>query len=149
MPFVVLTELELEIDHVRQWSEVDSDDLSSAERLLAEWTEQAWRRPVAAEERKPFLTLYQRLRDEGMGFDEALRAAFQSVLLSGPFRYLEPASESNYALASRLSFMLAGAPPDAELMELAKAGRLKDKEALRAQVDRLLNNKFIKPFIKQ
>jgi hypothetical protein len=44
----------------------------------------------------------------------------------------------DWELASRLSFFLWDATPDAELLDRAAAGRLRDADALRAQVDRLL-----------
>ena len=130
-----------------------ADNDSSAERLLALWMERAWRRPVSSSERKPFLELYKKVRRQGAGFDDALRSAFHSVLMSAPFRYLEPASASQYAVASRLSFMLTGAPPDAELRQLARARKLREANVLDAQVDRLLrdprSDAFVRPFVEQ
>ena len=93
-----------------------------------------------------------------MSFDSALRATFQSVLLSRGFRYLvSPAdadkSIAQHAIASRLSFMLWGAPPDDELRQLAAAGRLRDPAVLDQQVDRLLadarREAFVRPFVMQ
>jgi hypothetical protein len=99
---------------------------------------------------------------EGAGgagsFDAALRAAFQSVLMSAPFRYMASsahpdAAVAQHAIASRLSFMFWGAPPDAELRALAAAGKLRDPKVLDAQVDRLLadprSDAFVRPFVMQ
>ena len=105
---------------VRMWASLRITILS-AERLLALWMERAWRRPVSSGERKPFFALYRKVRQQGAGFDAALRSAFHSVLMSAPFRYLSPATESQHAIASRLSFMLTGAPPDATLRRLARS----------------------------
>ena len=63
--------------------------------------------------------------------------------MGGPFRYLASPADADpvaaqYAIASRLSFMLVGSPPDRELRELAAAGNLRDPKVLEAQVDRLL-----------
>ena len=160
-PFVALQTIEAEMDYVASWPPAEwnaqigeiADNDSSAERLLALWMERAWRRPVGGSERKPFLELYKKVRRQGAGFDDALRAAFHSVLMSAPFRYLEPASASQYAVASRLSFMLAGAPPDAELRQLAKTRKLREAKVLDAQVDRLLqdprSDAFVRPFVEQ
>ena len=68
-----------------------------------------------------------------------------SVLMSSPFRYLDSTAHedkviADHAVASRLSFMLVGAPPDAELRELAAAGKLRRPDVLKAQADRLLND---------
>lgn len=134
------------------------DDAASAKRLLALWMDRAWRRPVGEAEVVPFLKLYDKLRADGVAFDPALRAAFQSVLLSAPFRYHaspghpDPAV-AQHALAGRLSFMFWGAPPDAGLRQLAKAGTLRDPKVLDAQVDRLLadprSDAFVRPFVTQ
>ncbi len=160
VPTVVLRSLEIELDPVAPWPPAAwgagvraADDPASAARLLELWVERAWRRPSTEAERAPFLALYRERRARGEAFDPALRAAFQAVLMSGPFRYLAPASDSAHALASRLSFMLVGAPPDAELRRLAAQGRLRDSAALDAQVDRLLadprSDAFVRPFVTQ
>ena len=134
------------------------DDEASARELLRLWMERAWRRPVGEADGEPFLAFNARLRKEGMGFDDAMRATFQSVLMSGPFRYLtatddEDETLAQHAIASRLSFMLVGAPPDTELRALAAAGRLRDAKVLDAQVDRLLADPrsaaFWEPFVEQ
>jgi hypothetical protein len=78
--------------------------------------------------------------------------------MGGPFRYLALPAGANsvvaqHAIASRLSFMLVGSPPDRELRELAAAGNLRDPKVLDAQVDRLLadprSDAFFRPFVTQ
>ena len=80
------------------------------------------------------------------------------MLLSGPFRYLASPADpdpvaAQHAVASRLSFLLWGAPPDAELRRLAEEGRLRDPAVLDVQVDRLLadprSDAFVRPFVTQ
>jgi len=165
-PFVVLRQVKIEADYVAAWPPAEweagigeiSDSPEIAEKLLALWMERAWRRPVTDAEQQRFLTLYRELRAQGLGFDDALRATFQSVLMSGPFRYLASPSDADpvvaqHAIASRLSFMLWGAPPDAELRRLAAEGKLRDPGVLDAQVDRLLDDPrsegFVRPFVEQ
>lgn len=166
-PFVILHRIAIEPNVVAAWppaawkAEVGEikDEPQSARRLLDLWSERAWRRPVTDAEKAPFLKLYAKLRDEEkMSFDDALRAAFQSILLSAPFRYQASPADPNpnvaqHAMASRLSFMLVGGPPDAELKGLAAAGKLKDPAILDREVDRLLadprSQAFIRPFVMQ
>lgn len=165
-PYIVLQSIEIEPNFVAPWPpaawKVDvgevRDDLASAQKLLALWLERAWRRPATNAEREPFLKLFQEVRAAGHAFDESLRTAFQSVLMSGPFRYLaanshpDPAT-AQYAIASRLSFWLVGEPPDAELRSLAAARKLREPAVLAAQVDRLLADPrspaFVRPFVTQ
>ena len=69
-------------------------------------------------------------------------------MLSSPhFLYLrEPAGAlDDYALASRLSYFLTRTAPDAELLGLAHAGKLRAN--LRAQTERLLKDKRFERFI--
>jgi hypothetical protein len=166
VPFVVLQNIKVESNFVAAWRPHDwnegvgnaTDDLSSARRLLALWIERAWRRPVSEAEQERFIALYQQLRKKGFSFDEALKAAFHSALLSPSFRYLPSPNDEDkiigqHAIASRLSFMLWGAPPDKELRRLAADGKLREPRVLDDQVDRLLSDPrsdaFFRPFIMQ
>jgi len=71
-------------------------------------------------------------------------AAGLTAMLSSPeflFRFERPAANGKldgYARASRISFLLWNAPPDAALMQAAAAGTLDTPEGLAAQVDRLM-----------
>ena len=166
VPFVVLHSIEIEPDYLAAWPPAEwkrdageiIDDPASVKRLLGLWIERAWRRPVSAAEQERFLALYAKARTQNLSFDEALRATFQSVLLSGSFRYLASPSDvdhaaAQHAIASRLSFMLWGAPPDRELRQLADAGKLREPAVLDMQVDRLLadprSDAFVRPFVTQ
>ncbi len=166
VPFIVLQSIEIETGYVALWPPAAwqasvgeiQDNSDSAKRLLGHWIERAWRRPASATEQERFLKLYGDLRKQEMSFDDALRAAFQSVLLSSPFRYLASPTHPNpvvgqHAIASRLSFMLIGAPPDEELRKLAAANKLRDPAVLDAQVVRLLadsrSQDFVRPFVTQ
>ncbi len=165
-PFVVLHDIAIEPDGVTAWPPANwganlgeiKDDADSAKRLLALWTDRAWRRSTAEAEREPFLKLYDKLRSQGLNFDAALRGAFRSVLMGAHFRYhASPAhpdkTVAQHAIASRLSFMLWGEPPDAELRKLATAGKFREPAVLDAQVDRLLadprSDGFVRPFVVQ
>lgn len=165
-PYIVLQRFEIEPDVTVAWPPAHwqadvgqvKDDPGSAKRLLALWMGRAWRRPVQEQEQAPFLKLYENLRAKGMTFDVALRAAFQSVLISAPFRYQVSPGHSDpviaqHGLAARLSFMLLGTSPDAELSRLAVEGKLREPSVLDAQVDRLLadprSQGFFRPFVMQ
>ena len=167
VPATVIEAIEVDYHHRAAWPPsawgVDlgevRDDEPSARRLLRLWIERAWRRPAKEADAAPFLDLYRKLRADGLGFDDALRSAFQSVLMGGAFRYLASPEDKDpviaqHAIASRLSFMLLGAPPDEELRRLAAAGKLRDRKTLDAQVDRLLDDPrsdraFFAPFVTQ
>lgn len=167
IPYIVLQSIEIVPEHTMRWPPAEwkssigeiKDDPAFAKQLLSLWIDRAWRRPATEAEQTPFLTLYQTLRNEKkMSFDGALRAAFQSVLLSAPFRYQASPAHPNpivaqHAIASRLSFMLVGAPPDAQLRRLAAEGKLREPAVLDAEVDRLIadprSQAFVRPFVMQ
>ena len=166
-PFLVLKGMEVEPQYVAAWPpahwNVDlgeiKDSNQSAEKLLNLWMERAYRRPAEKSERERFISFYKELRGRGMTFDDALRNTFQSVLMSSPFRYLDSTAHkdkvvADHAVATRLSFMLVGAPPDEELRKLAESGKIRQPEVLNAQTKRLLTdarnyNSFLRPFITQ
>jgi hypothetical protein len=75
--------------------------------------------------------------DKGEPFSEAVLAGYQAFLCSGLFLYLQEPGD-DYAVAERLSHFLANTRPDAELADLAGAGRLHDKAVLRDQTERLI-----------
>lgn len=103
---------------------------------------------------------YQNARSEGETHTAALKDTLSIVLSSPMFLYLaepnpgpQPKSLSGDELATRLSYFLWGAPPDAPLQQLGHSGALLQPETLRAQTERLLNdvhtNDFLKPFLDQ
>lgn len=166
IPYVVLQRIEIDPDYKAPWPPAEwkadvgeiGDNPESAKKLLELWLHRAWRRPASKSEQERFLTFYRSLRKKGMSFEDALRATFQSVLLSAPFRYLSSPRDKELdhaqsAIASRLSFMLTGSPPDQQLRQLAKAGKLRQSEILNEQVDRLLRDPrsqaFFDPFVTQ
>lgn len=166
VPSIVLETLEIDRDHRAAWppaawrSDLGGmvDDDATARRAIRGWLERAWRRPATDAEQQRFVVLYEQLRARGLSFDDAVRTVFQAVLMGGPFRYLASPADADpvvaqHAIASRLSFMLVGAPPDRELRELAAAGKLRDPAVLDGQVDRLLADArsaaFFRPFVTQ
>jgi len=116
------------------------------ERLATE----AYRRPISNQELSGLMWFYQQGATIG-GFERGVRDALEAVL-SSPFFTLRlertpenVAPGQTYAvddmdLASRLSFFLWGTPPDAELREVARAGRLSDPNELERQARRMLQD---------
>jgi len=103
---------------------------------------QAWRRPLSADEHAAMVQLYQATDTPGTG--DGLSAVVAAMLQAPQFLYrpedtvTAPQALDGYALATRLSLMIAGAAPDASLLDAAAAGRLDTTDGLLAQADRLL-----------
>lgn len=116
---------------------------------LMEFAGRAYRRPLTAADRADLLAFYRESRERyGLDHEGAVREAVVMVLTSPKFSYridlvegeggIQPLSD--YDLASRLSYFLWSSMPDAELMEQAKAGRLRRPEVMRAQARRMLKD---------
>ncbi len=115
----------------------------------------AFRRPVTAEEIKPYLNLAERYFEENKDFWAASRYGMRAILTSPRFLYLteyasHPAGRKldSYELASRLSYFLWSSMPDKELRAAAASGRLETPSGLRAQVERMLKNPLASAFSK-
>jgi len=115
--------------------------------LARELAERAWRRPVSDAEVARSLSLTS--ADDAL--DRRLQRALVAILASPHFLYrveLHPAPDDpatvapldDWALAARLSYFLWSSMPDAELFELARAGRLADERVLAGQVRRMLRD---------
>ena len=108
----------------------------------------AYRRPLSGDEASELRSLYDHLRAEELGHDEALHLTLAKVLISPAFLYHietpgpgeKAALVSDSELASRLSYFLWSTGPDAELLSLAAAGKLQDSDTLAAQAKRMLKD---------
>ena len=119
-----------------------------AQQIVSRLAAQAYRRPVEEKEVQDLLSFYDRGAADG-GFESGVRTALEAILASPDFVFRfervpsnvkagESFKISDFSLASRLSFFLWSAPPDAELMQLARDGKLGDQRVLNQQVKRML-----------
>jgi hypothetical protein len=125
------------------------EERACAQRIAAHLAQRAFRRPVNEAEVERLLQFYDYGRSLTGGFDSGIEHLVAAVLASPDFMYraLPPAPDSQDAevyalgdleLASRLSFFLWSQPPDAELLQLANEGKLKNDKVMTAQVQRML-----------
>lgn len=121
-----------------------------AEEIIASLAEQAFRRPLDGDEVPELMRFFEEGRGEG-GFEIGIRDALWAMLASPRFIFrLESTPEharpgeiyelDDTDLASRLSFFLWAAPPDEELIRLARAGRLSNEGELERQTRRMLGD---------
>jgi hypothetical protein len=122
---------------------------ADARRLLADFLPRAFRRPVPPAEVDRYIGLVRTGLAEGDVFEVAMRTAYKAALCSPDFLYLkEPAGLlDGWALASRLSYFLWNSLPDEQLLTLAGSDALRDKDVLRAQVERMLQDKKAERFV--
>lgn len=126
-------------------------------KSVLEFAQRAFRRPLTASETTGLQELYKQLRDEGLNHDTSVRLLITRVLVSTSFLYrLErtPQGEgaspvSDWEMASRLSYFLWSAPPDAALMEAARTGSLHTPDQVAAQTERMLKDPRISRLASQ
>ena len=129
----------------------EGSDLRKAARDIARsLARDAYRRPPIDAELAVLVDVYDLGRKNELNHTAALGLMLKAVLVSPQFLFITPAGEpeskenivplDNFQLASRLSYLLWSAPPDAELAALANKGELRKPGVLRAQVGRLLQD---------
>ncbi len=132
---------------------VSENPTHDAERLIRAFLARVYRRPAAEPDVARFLALVAERRAAGLSFTEAMVAGYTAILASPRFVFLDepPGRLDDTALATRLALFLSNSAPDAHLLELAAAGRLRDAATLRREVDRLLDDpksaRFVEAFL--
>jgi hypothetical protein len=128
---------------------VSADPARDAARLLQNFLNAAYRRPVPQGELQRFLPVIEHALKTGAGFADAMIAGYTAVLCSPEFVTIDeqPGRLDDYAVASRLAFFLANSAPDAALRAAAARGELHRPDVLRAQTERLLNDPKSERFI--
>jgi hypothetical protein len=106
-----------------------------------------WRRPITDAEVARHVKLFGDTVPAAGGPEEGVRNIVKAMFLSPNFLYrtelghTSAAGEvtylTDYELASALSYMLWESPPDKTLLDLAAAGKLRDKGTLMAQARRM------------
>jgi mono/diheme cytochrome c family protein len=121
-----------------------------ADRLLRNFMQVAYRRPVREADAQRFFNLFQREFDLGSGFARSMLTAYTAVLSSPGFVFLDekPGQLDDIALATRLSLFLWNSTPDAELRAKAAKGELHQPAVLRAETERLLNDPRAARFVE-
>ncbi len=115
---------------------------------VLEFANRAYRRPLKPTEQDELSALYAKLRKQELPHDTAIRLTLARVLVSPAFLYKleKPGPDatatpvSDYELATRLSYFLWSSCPDAELLAVAAAGKLKEPDVLAAQMKRMLKD---------
>lgn len=123
-----------------------------AVRILRDFAQRAFRRPVTEQDVSPFINLTKQKLSEGRSFEQAVRVGLTAILVSPEFLFLreQPGKLDEYALANRLSYFLWSTMPDEELLRAASAEdpsqHLSNTAILRQQTDRLLADSRARSF---
>lgn len=122
----------------------------AAYRVFQPLLDRAFRRPVTDAEVQRYAGLVNRaVEDMGETYEMGISLAIQAMLVSPEFLFrLEaepPAGQverslNEFELANRLSYFLWSSMPDEELFNLARSGKLKSRETLRNQIQRMIKD---------
>ncbi len=124
-------------------------DPACARQILHSLALRGFRRPPTDAELDRLLKLVALVQSKGDSFEEGIRVALQSILVSPAFLFrieAEPPAASaahrinDFELASRLSYFLWGSMPDDQLLSLAAEKRLTNPALLEAQIRRMLRD---------
>lgn len=128
---------------------VSKQPQQDAERLLRNFIQAAYRRPVRESDVQRFLGLFKREFALGSGFARSMLTAYTGVLASPGFVFVEeqPGRLDDWALATRLSLFLWNSAPDAALRARAAKGELRKPEVLRAETERMLKDPKSRRFV--
>ncbi len=149
---------ELALSRADQWTapvfpcdiQGTADD-ACAETFIDDFGARAFRHPLSDEERTWLLAVYGDARAE-VGFADAMEVLAGTILQAPQMVYLGEFGEAiegapdhvrrltDYELASRLSYFLWDAPPDATLLAAAAEGTLSTDDGLQAAVAHLLDD---------
>jgi len=119
-----------------------------ATEILTTLGTQAYRRPVNNDDLDLLMRFFEAGRSDG-DFETGIQRSLQLLLSDPEFIYRSETAPddkgtspyyaiSDLELASRLSFFLWSSAPDAELLDLASAGKLRQGKTLHGQVTRML-----------
>ena len=139
-------------------SDAPSDEEACAREILSSLARRAYRRPADASDLDTLMLFYRSGRQGGR-FDGGIQLALERLLISPDFLFrierdpdgVEPGTPyalADLELASRLSFFLWSSIPDAELLEVAERGELRNPVVLEAQTRRLLGDPRAKALVQ-
>jgi hypothetical protein len=120
-------------------------DTSCLAAFTSAFGRRAWRRALSADEQQAMLQLYAATAVPSPA--DGVAGVVATMLQAPQFLYRPESSGEatgsghpldGYTLATRLAFMLTGAPPDETLLRAAEHGDLAGEPGLLAQTDRLL-----------
>lgn len=122
-----------------------------ASQFLNEYGRLLFSRPLTDDEKNVALAAAKEASNTLNDFYKGLQYGLMAELISPAFIYRVESSEPDpdnkganrldaYSLASRISFFLWDAPPDAELLDAAANGDLFRQDTLRLQVDRMVGS---------
>jgi hypothetical protein len=126
---------------------------AQALQQLYAFGERAFRRPLEDADREQIRKTYEKRIREKASPRKAALDTLKMILCSPSFLYFSEITDEDdpqlgpFDLATRLSYALWAAPPDAALMTAAKSGKLTQPDELKRQAQRLIDDSRSEAFI--
>jgi hypothetical protein len=120
---------------------------SCATEFIKSFGGRAYRRPLDQTETDALLVVYG-VGAKGAGYADGIELVVRAVLQSAGFLYLTELGDGSdeaaaaltpHELATSISYLITGGPPDTALLDAATAGKLTTPEGREAEVRRLLS----------
>ena len=124
-------------------------------RLLREFMERAYRRPVRTGEVKVMQARVLDAMEQNICFQDSMLIAYKAILCSPDFLFVHetPGKLAGREIATRLALYLWRSLPDNRLIKLGRSGALKKRSVLQAEAKRMLSDpradRFIDDFTNQ
>ncbi len=138
-----------------------ADDAACVRQIVTQAGLRLFRRPLLEGEIASYQKAYARARTRSLSHEDAVKEVLTALLVSAQFVYrmeLTPSAADTapldqYALATRLSYLLWSSAPDAQLLGAAQSQALTEDAQLTAAVARLLDDpksvRFVQSFAGQ
>ena len=136
------------VERAEQFKKLQKETEPVHVRAVLDFAAKAWRRPITDMEAGQLRNLYQKLREQELSHDAAVRMLLARVLVTPAFLYrgehalpgTEATIVSDKELATRLSYFLWSSLPDQSLRDAVAAGNLRQPEVLKSQMRRMLSD---------
>jgi hypothetical protein len=130
------------VDQLAPCADAAQGGEACANIFVTTFAARAYRRPATQRELDALLELY-RAGAEGASYADGIALVVQGVLMSPGFLYLSELGDASarltdHEIASQLSYLFAGAPPDGPLLEAAEQGKLQDAAVRQEHARRLV-----------
>lgn len=118
---------------------------------LYPFLQRTFRSPISEDTLQRYTDYAGKKLQEGLPFTATMKKVASAALSSPMFLFRHNnggnPGDTNWAMASKLSFFLWNSIPDAELLSAAKEGKLSSPETLAAQANRMLDDPKIERFL--
>ncbi len=127
----------------------DRSDQEYAKAILQPFLSSLFRRPVSDKQVDKYVRIAISHRTSGRRFEDGLHLSIRTALCSPNFLYRTTTAGplDDFDRASRLSYFLWSAQPDAGLRKRAERGELSEAKVLEAETRRLLEHRRSEQFI--